>query len=130
MTNINRVAVLVTAANVVLLLVLLTERPVGAQRDSTILRGTGLELVDASGRVRAQFTVEASGEAVFRLSDSGGTIRVKLSAGDGGSGLLLIDETTEPAVQMIARRSASSAQPTTTSINLTGASGQRRTIAP
>jgi hypothetical protein len=129
-TNINRVAVLVTAANFVLLLVLLTERPASAQRDSTILRGRSLELVDESGRVRGQFNVEASGEAVFRLRDSTGTIRVKLSAGDGGSGLLLIDETTEPAVQMIARRSASSTQPTTTSINLTGASGQRRTIAP
>jgi hypothetical protein len=129
-TNLNRVAVLVTAANFVLLLVLVTERPASAQRDSTILRGSGLELIDASGRVRAQFNVEASGEAVFRLRDSSGTIRVKLSAGDGGSGLLLIDETTEPAVQMIARRSASSTQPTTTRINLTGASGQRRTIAP
>jgi hypothetical protein len=112
------------------ILVLLAERPAEAQRDSAILRGRGLELVDADGRVRGQFTVEASGEAVFRLRDSAGTIRVKLSAGAGGSGLLLLDETTEPAVQMIARRAASSTQPATTSINLTGASGQRRTITP
>jgi hypothetical protein len=96
----------------------------------TVLRGRGLELVDASGRVRAQFNVEPDGEAVFRMRDTSGTIRVKLGAGDNGSGLLLIDETTEPGVQIIARRSAAPAHPTTTSINLSGADGKRRTIAP
>lgn len=131
MTNIQRVAVVLTIVNLVLLVVVLTHvRSVLAQGDAPILRGRGLELIDAAGQVRAQFNVEADGEAVFRMRDAKGTIRVKLGAGEDGSGLLLIDETTEPGVQIIARRSPTRNRPTTTSINLTGSDGQRRVIKP
>ena len=105
MTFSQRMAIVLTVVNLVLLVFLLGyERAASAPSDTGVLRGQGLELVDASGRVRAQFNVEADGEAVFRMRDASGTIRVKLGAGDNGSGLLLIDETTEPGVQLIARR--------------------------
>jgi hypothetical protein len=125
----QRLAVAVTVANFALLAFLLDGRA-AAQGEPPVVRGRGLELVDSAGRVRAQFTVEPDGEAVFRLRDRTGTIRVKLAAGEDGSGLLLLDEATEPAVQIVARRSPSADRPSSTSINLTGANGQRRTIAP
>jgi hypothetical protein len=127
----NRLAIVVSVLNLLLLVVLLTQnRGASAQGNTEVLRGRGLELVDGSGHVRAQFTIEADGEAVFRLRDSSGAIRVKLGAGSNGSGLVLMDEATEPGVQILSRRSATPARPTTTSITLTGADGQRRTIVP
>jgi hypothetical protein len=124
----QRVAILVTAVNLVLMLILLS-RPTVAQGEARVLRGRAFELVDAAGRIRAQFDVEPDGEAVFRMRDAAGTIRVKLGAGANGSGLTLIDETTEPGVQIIARRAAPSARAATTSIKLSGGTGQR-TITP
>lgn len=131
MTRTNRLTVVVTVVNLALLVVLLSHgRPAGAQGDDSVLRGRSLELVDAKGQVRAEFKVVSDGEALFRMRDSTGSIRVKLGAGDNGSGLLLIDETTEPGVQIIARRSATADRPATTRISLTGADGQQRTITP
>lgn len=130
MTRAERLCVLLSVANVVLLGALLAERAAAdARQDIPLLRGRGLELVDASGRTRAQFNVEPSGEAVFRIRDAEGTIRVKLGAGPTGSALLLLDETTEPGVHMIARRAATDGA-TTTSISLNGGDGKRRVLTP
>jgi len=131
MTNSQRLAIGVTAVNLVLLLVVLGhDRAAMAQDDAPVLRAPGLELVDRAGQVRVQFTIEPDGEVLFRMRDAAGAVRIKLGAGDQGSGLLLIDEATEPGVQIIARRAATSTRPTTTSINLAGADGKRRTIRP
>ena len=131
MTNTQRLTLVLTLINLALLGTWLhRDRVAFAQSDAGVLRGRGLELVDESGRVRAQFSIEPDGEAVFRMRDSSGEIRLKLGAGDGGSGLLLLDEATEPAVHIVARRLATPARPTTTSINLTGPEGQRRAIVP
>ena len=73
-----------------------------------VLRARAIELVDERGQVRANLKVEADGEAVFRLRDAKGTIRVKLGATDDGSGLLLLDDRSEPAVQLLAKRSGTS----------------------
>ena len=129
MTHAQRLGVVVTVANLLLLGVLLRQVSASSAQTDGVLRGRGLELVDASGRIRAQFTVEPDGEAVFRMRDASGTIRVKLGASGEGSGLLLIDETTEPGVQILARRSSTSSR-ASTSINLTGPDGKRRTITP
>ena len=61
--------------------------------------------------------------AVQLLCPGTGTIRVKLGAGDTGSALLLLDQETEPAVQL---RAGS----TTTSITLKGRDGKQRVITP
>jgi hypothetical protein len=93
-----------------------------AGRGETI-RARAIELVDEHGQVRGQLNVEPDGEAVLRLRDSKGEVRVKLGANSSGSGLVLLDGATEPAVQVLARTGA----PTMT---LTGKRGQRRTITP
>jgi hypothetical protein len=67
---------------------------------------------------------------VLRLLDRLGTIRVKLGAGEHGSGLLLLDEATEPGVHMIARRTPAAERPMTTSLTLAGAGDERRIITP
>lgn len=131
MTNTQRLAVGVTVVNLILLLIVLSQDRVAvAQDNAPVLRVQGLELVDRTGQVRVQFNIEPDGEVLFRMRDAAGAVRVKLGAGDHGSGLLLIDEATEPGVQIIARRAATSTRPATTSINLAGADGQRRTIRP
>jgi hypothetical protein len=101
-----------------------------AQAIEPVLRARTLELVDGHGRVRSRLNVESGGEVVFRLFDQSGTIRVKLGAGESGSGLVLNDETTEPGVHIVARRARVPERPKTTSITLTGADGRERVIAP
>jgi hypothetical protein len=124
-----------TAINLVLLLLLLlltvtqARRTMG-QRPTPILRGRALELVDDRGQVRSRLDVEPTGEVVLRLLDQHGTIRVKLGAGEDGSGLLLTDEATEPAIHLIARQTATSERPTTTSITVAGRGGLQRVIRP
>jgi hypothetical protein len=83
----------------------------GAAADAkvpAVLRAQAIELVDARGRVRAQLNVERSGEVVLRLRDRTGAIRVKLGAGDDGSGLVLMNETSQPGVHALATRSGTS----------------------
>ena len=124
MTNAQPLTLVLTAVNVGVLIVGLAQRsPASAQSDASILRGRGLELVDASGQIRAQFTVESNGEGVFRMRDQEGTIRVKLGASDTGSALLLLNQATEPAVQLRAGAKA-------TSITLKGLDGKQRVITP
>ncbi len=126
----QRVALVLLVLNLVLLALFLTQqRASAAQAIEPVLRARTLELVDAHGRVRSRLNVESDGEVVFRLFDQTGTIRVKLGAGEGGSGLVLNDETTEPGVHILARR-APVAGRKTTSITLTGAGGRQRAFTP
>jgi hypothetical protein len=126
----QRFVVVLLVVNLVLLALLFARQRASAAQDvEPILRARILELVDARGRVRSRLNVESSGEVVFRLFDQTGTIRVKLGAGEAGSGLVLIDETTEPGVHIVARR-APVAERKTTSITLTGAGQQQRVITP
>ena len=107
--RIQRPAVATTGTAIVLAVGgLLYERSASAQPAANVVRAQAIELVDARGRVRAQLNVEASGEVVFRLRDSTGTIRVKLGASEDGSGLLLANEETEPGVHILANRRATS----------------------
>jgi hypothetical protein len=127
----QRLAIALTAINLVLLL--LTVARAGsttAQPVTPILRGRALELVDDRGEVRSRLDVEPNGEVVLRLLDRNGTIRVKLGAAEDGSGLVLLDEATEPAIHVIARRSGTAERPATTSITLRGTGGQQRVIRP
>jgi hypothetical protein len=128
--RIQRVAVVLTAINFLVLLVVgVRLGSTGATRDAPVLRGRALELVDERGQVRAQLDV-VSDEVVFRLRDAKGTVRVKLGADESGSGLLLLDEATEPAVHAIARRVGSAESPLTTRITLRGADGRQRVLKP
>lgn len=105
----RRLAVTTACIGIVLVAsTLFQDHPAAAQPQPDVLRARAIELIDTRGRVRAQLNVESSGEVVFRLRDSAGTIRVKLGASDEGSGLLLANEATEPGVHILANRRATS----------------------
>ncbi len=101
----QRVAVVLSAFNILLLAFLLAQAGSSAQSNvSPILRTKAFELVGDDGKACAQINVESTGEVVFRLRDSKGTIRAKFGAGEDGSGLVLMDERTEATVQIRANK--------------------------
>jgi hypothetical protein len=120
----SRVALALASLNAVLLAaVLLGGHRASAAVVPDTLRARAIELVDERGRVRAQINVESSGEAVFRLRDGAGQVRVKLGADESGSGLLLLDGATEPAIHMRARTGG-------TTLTLASKNGARRVLTP
>jgi hypothetical protein len=107
--RIRRILVALLCANGLLLLgALLQGRTAVAQAVPPILRARAIELVDDRGVARAQLDVEPSGEVVFRLRDASGTIRVKIGASEDGSGLVLLDDATEPGIHALAKRAGTS----------------------
>jgi hypothetical protein len=119
----SRLLIGLTAINAALLAAQLaraSRAPAAGAADT--VRARAIELVDDRGRVRAQLDVEADGEAVFRLRDAEGQIRVKLGGGADGSGLLLLDGLTEPGIHLLAGGRE-------TSLTLKRG-GQSRTLAP
>jgi hypothetical protein len=81
--------------------------------DLPVLRGRALEIVDQRGQVRARINVEPATTmpdgktypeaVVFRLSGPNGRIRVKLGADQDGSGLLLVNDSQQPGVHLLAK---------------------------
>jgi hypothetical protein len=74
--------------------------------------------------------VKGSGMMELDIFDRNGINRIKLGAGEDGSGLLLIDDARQPAVQIIARQTGTAEKPNTTGITLWGKDGQQRVIRP
>jgi hypothetical protein len=72
-------------------------------RPGSGLSGNDFELRDGQGRIRARFNIEPEGEAVLRMLDAEGRIRVKLGASSQGSGLVLLNAATEPGAQILAK---------------------------
>ena len=125
----HRPVIALTAVNLLILLLVAAQ----ARPDRTsveVLRGRALEVIDERGQIRAKLHVDEADEVVLRLIDQNGTIRVKMGAAEHGSGLLLIDDATEPAVHVIAKRTPTSSRPNTTSITFRGADAQQRVITP
>ena len=101
----QRVAVVLTAINLVVLATILFHGPAAvAQAVPAVVRAQSLEIVDPQGRVRFHLAAQPDGEAVFRMRDGSGTIRIKMSASEEGSGLLLVDADTEPGLHVLAKR--------------------------
>jgi len=122
--SIQRIAVGLTVINLVLLLSTLAPARSGrVQAVTPVLRGRALELIDERGQIRSRLNVESNGEVVFRLLDQKGTIRVKLGAAEAGSGLLLVNDATEPGVHILA-------QATGSSLRLANKDGRERVITP
>ena len=96
-------------AGLILLALLLHDRPADAKTVPAVVRAKTIELVDGRGRWRAQLKVEPGGQVVFRLRDQNGVIRTKLGADEAGSGLLLLDEQTEPGIHLVASRNGTTA---------------------
>ncbi len=132
--NIQRLALVLTMINFMLLLLFLTvmqARSTTAQTVTPLLRARALELVDERNVVRVRLNVK---ESELNLFDKNGVIRVKLGGGEDGSGLLLSEGGTDASrgyVQIIARQTGlSQSIPTTTSITLKGSDGRQRVITP
>lgn len=123
--NTNRIALVLTVTNFIILLVILLQgRMISTQTIPDTLRVRTLQLVDENGEVRAQLNVSDPGNvAVFRMMDQEGTIRVKLGASEEGSGLVLLNELTEPGVHILA-------QEDNTSLTITNQSGAIQVIKP
>src|SRR5688500_5452113 len=62
------------------------------------------ELVDENGAQRVSIRAEKGGEVVFRLKDAKGTIRVKIGASEDGSGLVLLDDSTNVGIHALAKK--------------------------
>lgn len=63
-----------------------------------VLRARLIELVNDRGAVVGQLYTGEDGSGQLRFRSAGGEVRVKLGATDDGSGLVLMDGRTEPAV--------------------------------
>ena len=79
------------------------------------------ELVDEKGTQRASIKVEEGGEVVLRLFDQEHTIRVKIGANSEGSGLVLLNSDTNPAVHILSKKDGGK-------VNLSDATGKKRAL--
>ena len=116
-------AIALLALNLVMLAVSAKESP-------SVLRAAGLEIVDERGVVRARLGIKGSDTIEFDLFDRTGTIRVKLGAGDDGSGLVMGDGTEPLPIHLLARNRPSADRPATTHITLKAPGGRERVITP
>ena len=123
--NTHRLASALTVINLILLIVLaIQSQTIATQRVPDVLRVQAFELVDGHGHVRAQLNIdETTGEVIFRLRDENENIRVKLGASEEGSGLLLINNLTEPGVHLLAKQDD-------TSLTLMNQGGVKQVIEP
>lgn len=113
----QRIAIAVTIINLILMMVLLTKmNPATAQKEQEqpgILRGSGLEIVDKQGKLRASITfhepVVQGGKTypagvLLRLISSKGQPNVKIDATEDGGGLSFSNEA-DGYIQLIADKS-------------------------
>lgn len=122
-----------TLANFGLLLLLLF-RPglVEAQDAPSMLTGTGLQIVDAQGRIRASVSIEAAGMAngeafpetvLLRLIDANGQPSVKISTSETKAGMSLVGGDDKSYVILQANGPQSS-------LRMVGPDGQQQFAAP
>jgi hypothetical protein len=92
----TRIAIALSALNLVILAALSAQLwPAEAQARAGVIRGSGIEIVDDAGRLRASLTIQPAGEGspetvLFRLINSAGQPSAKISASDTGSGLSFV----------------------------------------
>jgi hypothetical protein len=115
--KLQRIAIILTVINLVLMVVLLAKiNPAKAQKEGNklqVLRGSGLEIIDSSGKLRASITfhqpstqngITYPGGILLRLIDSKGQPVVKIEGSEEGGGLSFSNES-EGYIQVIARES-------------------------
>lgn len=122
--NTMRWMMVLTALNMTALIVVFARTAFSATDEvPAVLRAHRIELIDAGGRMRARLNTESDGEVVFRLVGENGEIRVKLGAANDGSGLVLMDDSTQPGVHMLAKRNG-------TVLKLIGQGNRERVLEP
>ena len=130
--KIQRIAVILTAINLVLLVFLLAQlQPAWAQDTAQVLRGRSLEIVDEQGRIRAFLGTLPSGDTfpetvILRLMDpKTGRPSAKFSTSEEGSGLSLAGRsgTRETYLSL-------NAEGTTSSLKLKNEDGREQLLRP
>jgi hypothetical protein len=136
MTKLQKLTVVLAAVNFILLAFILSQRqPLTAQAVAPVLRGRALEIVDESGRLRAEIKVLPAQPAAkmpngttgypeavqLRLISSQNSPHVKLVATEDGSGLVLGGE--RGYTQLLSRREDPF-------IKIVTKDGRERTIEP
>jgi hypothetical protein len=116
--KLERLLIVLSAVNVAVLTFSLVQVPrAGAQDVAPVLRGRGLEIVDAEGRVRASITLYPADPTVkmpdgttgypetvlLRLISSKGRPNIKIAATEDGSGMVLGGESDPAYIQLLAR---------------------------
>jgi hypothetical protein len=135
--KIQRFGIALTVINALLLAVLLTQsnQPALASDTPAMLRGRGLEIVDAQGRVRASITVfPAKTEAndgnstetvLLRLITERGRPAIKISTSEEGSGMAVVGPTgTHQTFVSVGARG------TEATLKLRNEDGRERTLVP
>ena len=115
--KIQSIAIAVTAVNLALMVILFARlNPATAQNEQNktgIVRGTGLEIIDHSGKLRASITFHESetmngttypAGILLRLIDSKGQPVVKIDASEEGGGLSFSNEK-DGYIQLLAKES-------------------------
>lgn len=115
--KIQRIAIAITIINLVLMVILLAKMNAAtAQKEQInlqVLRGSGLEIIDKEGRIRASITfhdavvkdsVTYSAGVLLRLIDSKGQPSVKIGAAEDGGGLSFANEK-DGYIQLISKES-------------------------
>jgi len=109
------IGLILTAVNLLLFVFLLAQlQPSYARKTDSpsILRGTGLEIVDAHGKVRGSITIlpdnntakgVTPGGIIFRLIDTYGKPIIKIGADYEGGGMSIVDRADAGYIQLIAR---------------------------
>jgi hypothetical protein len=132
-----RTLFVLTAVNLALLLLAVAQqfRPAFAQSEPAVLRGRGLEIVDAEGRVRASIKVlqpvksqtgeEEAETVLLRLITERGRPSVKIAASETASGLSFAGPTGTNDTYVTL-----GAKGTTSSLKLRSENGHERLIAP
>lgn len=100
----QRISIVLFLLNIALML-LLSAKP--QQQTFQKITVQEFELVDKEGHIRANIVAYPAGEVVFRLKDAKGTVRVKLGAGEDGSGLVMLNNSTEVGIHAIAKTKGS-----------------------
>ena len=130
--KIHRLLVALTVLNLGLLVFLLAQVRTAEADTAPVLRGQGLEIVDAQGRVRASIKLHPAGKAtdgkayaesvVLRLIDQDGRPAVKLAASVEEAGIALVGKGQGTYAQLGAGPESS--------LRLTNRDGRRREIRP
>lgn len=134
--RISRSLIVLTLLNCLLLSALLLQRllPAFAASQPPVLRGSGLQIVDSHGRVRASISVldpdKASGSGqsqtvLLRLITETGRPTVKIGASEPSSGLSFAGPTNTKSTYVILKAEAS-----TTSLELRNEDGHQQIVRP
>ena len=132
--KIQRLAVGLTIVNLILLVFLLTQmRRVGAHDFAPVLRGRGLEIVDAQGQVRAEILVHGpetvNGKTypetvLFRMATAQRAPLMKLTVSEDGSALGLSDDSQPGGIELRANRNKGNF------VKVVNRDGREQTIKP